>query len=273
MRNLKRLARVLYFSAGYMLGVVLLLILLLPFEVMAADNKLLWLVNPNNPLEPAYRPEFLIKVDGYLIRPEAGEAFLKMLADMKADGITNMHLQSAYRPYAYQSVLFDEKVEKLCEIGYEPNEANVIAARSVAIPGGSEHQIGLATDVSVDGKLSVDFGTTEAGIWLRNNCDRYGYILRYPADKTSITKIVYEPWHLRYVGIPHAAFMNERNLCLEEYIDLLKEAKILLYWIDEESYYKLSFSYELPENAENYSSLGYDPSCGYVVTELKKFQR
>ena len=242
------------------------------------DSGLLWLVNPNHPLKPAYHPENLVYVNGYLIRPEAGSAFLNMYEDMKAKGITTLHLQSAYRPYQYQQVLFEDKVKALCGLGYKETEAKGLAAQTVAVPGASEHQTGLAVDVSVNGQLNVEFGDTEAGVWLHNNSSRYGYIVRYPRDKTEVTRIIYEPWHLRYVGVPHARYMQEHNLCLEEYIDHVKEVDALLYWVNEGSYYKVTYAAEIPgilgeAGFLDVSSIGPDEAMGYIITELKKFER
>jgi len=238
--------------------------------VQAADSKLLWLVNPSHPLDSHYAPQQFTHISGYPIRPEAGEAFLKMQADMRAAGIHGLRLQSAYRPYQYQKALFDLKVKELAGKGHDNDTARTMASKSVAIPGTSEHQTGLAIDVSINGKLSEDFGSTEAGVWLKNNSDRYGFIVRYPKEKTNITQIVYEPWHLRYVGIPHAMYMRENNLCFEEYIAYVKEVGAFLYWIDEENYYKITFSTTPPEDA-TFSSIG--QSNEYIITEQKKCQR
>lgn len=243
------------------------------------DSRILWLLNPNNALEATYRPEKLVLFKGYAINPEAKEAYIKMLEDMKASGIDGLRLQSAYRPYRHQQAIFNEKVKSLINMGHSEAGANIMAARSVALPGTSEHQLGLAVDVSIDGQLSVDFAETEAGVWLKNNSAQYGYIVRYPKEKTAITRIMYEPWHLRYVGIPHAEFMRENNLCFEEYIDLVKDAGIILFWLDEYNYYKVSYSkntnMKASENAEsfNISSIGPSASDGYIVTELKSFMR
>lgn len=94
-------------------------------------------------------------------------------------------------------------------------------------PGCSEHHTGLAFDLSlyINGIIN-DFDGTGDYEWILNNCHKYGYILRYPADKTEITGITYEPWHLRYVGKVHACFMKQNNICLEEYIDLLSRFPI-----------------------------------------------
>ena len=249
-----------------------LLILLCFFA--PADNRLLWLIGANHPLGPFWCPQQLIVVSGYPIHPEAGEAFNRMKEDMNAAGIKNLRLQSAYRPYNYQRALFEDKVKTLHGLGYSKEEAHVQAAKSVAVPGTSEHQTGLAADVSIDGKLDAHFGTTEAGVWLQNNSDKYGFIIRYPKEKTDVTTIIYEPWHLRYVGIPHASYMKEHDMCLEEYIAYVKKAGIVLYWLDERNYYKISYTCGAPQGREAvYSSIGPWEDAGYIVTERKVFMR
>jgi len=244
---------------------------------VTADSGLLWLVNPEHPLGASYRPEELVDMSGYLIRPEVRAAYEKMISDMEVAGINPLCLQSAYRPYGYQQALFDDKVKVLRGLGYDECEAKALGAKSVALPGTSEHQLGLAVDVSVNGKLSAHFGSTRAGVWLQNNCGRYGFIVRYPKEKTQITRIVYEPWHLRYVGIPHALYMHEHNMCLEEYITHVKDAGIVLYWVDEGNYYKVSFFREKPDHLSletaDVSGIGVDISSGYIATELKTFFR
>jgi D-alanyl-D-alanine carboxypeptidase len=96
-------------------------------------------------------------------------------------------------------------------------QARAKVRQTVADPGTSEHHTGLAFDVAVTGEAS--FGATKHAIWLREHCWEYGFILRYPADKTAITKISHEPWHIRYVGTEHSLIMRDENLCLEEYIE------------------------------------------------------
>ena len=110
--------------------------------------------------------------------------------------------------------------------GLDEEEAVAAAGEVVAVPGTSEHQLGLAVDIcSMDYQL-LDEGQEQTAEyqWLRAHCAEYGFILRYPPDTTDITGIIYEPWHFRYVGTPHAQLMTERGLTLEEYHVLLGEA-------------------------------------------------
>ena len=109
------------------------------------------------------------------------------------------------------------------EQGMSEEEAKKEAATRVAIPGTSEHHLGLAVDIN---SVETSFENTKAFKWLQKNAENYGFVLRYPKDKKAITKIIYEPWHYRYVGVEHAKEMNRLGLCLEEYIDLLNDQNL-----------------------------------------------
>ena len=103
-------------------------------------------------------------------------------------------------------------------------QGRAAAARIVTRPGTSEHQLGLCADIT-DKFYEVktrDLEKTALFQWMYAHCQEYGFILRYPADKESVTGVMYEPWHFRYVGKEAAAYIMENNLCLEEFLDLYK---------------------------------------------------
>ena len=104
-------------------------------------------------------------------------------------------------------------------------DAYYLTAQAVTIPGASEHEIGLALDIVSDkySGLNEGFGASDAGIWLEKHCTEYGFVIRYPLGKESITGIEFEPWHFRYVGKKAAKVMKEQNLCLEEFTELMKD--------------------------------------------------
>ncbi len=134
----------------------------------------------------------------------------------KETGSAEMIIVSGYRNVEDQRRIYNDRVA---------SQGEELAALYVATPSYSEHHTGLAMDLSFytkDGK-SVAIEEYEHGAWIDEHCAAYGFVLRYPSDKIDITKIGYESWHYRYVGIPHAAVMMSRNLCLEEYIDELKQ--------------------------------------------------
>ncbi len=147
---------------------------------------------------------------------------MDMMQAAKADGI-KLVICSPYRDYNRQTILFNRKIDHYMESGYSYLEAYRIASMTVTVPGASEHQIGLALDIisTTYASLDTQFGETKAGMWLREHCDEYGFILRYPKGKEYITGIQYEPWHFRYVGKEAAAVIMERNITLEEFLEEL----------------------------------------------------
>lgn len=141
-------------------------------------------------------------------------AYNSLVNAAKADGI-NLYPISAFLPHSTQVSLFNARVERARNEGYSDPVAE--AARHVAKPGTSEHELGLAIDFnSVD---EENFKNTAEAKWLAAHCAEYGFVIRYPEDKESVTGIIYEPWHVRYVGTENAKRMTELNMCLEEYVD------------------------------------------------------
>jgi D-alanyl-D-alanine carboxypeptidase len=186
-------------------------------EIYNSRDEIL-LVNAENPLPRDYKPAELKKIEGteYQVYPAAADAVARLIKDAEKDGITDFKVFSAYRTYNYQDKIYKNKTEEL-----KPtfgDSAAVEAAKIVAIPGQSEHQTGLAVDLS-SSEIGLErvFGESETGKWLEDNCYKYGFIIRYPVDKTDITKIIYEPWHIRYVGVKFATEIHEQGVCLEEY--------------------------------------------------------
>ena len=141
-----------------------------------------------------------------------------MLRDARNAGM-NIWIVSPYRSGEKQENLFNYDLSKYIDSGMNYFDAYQLAAEAVTLPGTSEHQIGLAFDIVNNeyAHLGEGFGETPEGIWLAENCYKYGFILRYPADKEYITTIEYEPWHFRYVGREAAAYMTLKGLTLEEF--------------------------------------------------------
>jgi D-alanyl-D-alanine carboxypeptidase len=206
-----------------------------PAEVVAASprrspseaNWNLHLVNLFHPLPDAFFPP-LIPIEGrftynqnieYYFDSRAVWQLTDMLSVAASEGV-RIYVTSAFRTLALQSDLFLNQVNSFLNQGY--NEADAIrnAARWVAFPGTSEHQLGLAVDfVTPDHYwLAESFENTTAFAWLQARAHDFGFILRYPRDKMEITGIDYEPWHYRFVGVPHAAEMRRLGVTLEEYL-------------------------------------------------------
>ena len=141
-----------------------------------------------------------------------------MLRDARSAGM-NIWIVSPYRSGDKQENLFNYDLGKYMASGMNYFDAYQLAAEAVTLPGTSEHQIGLAFDIVNNeyAHLGEGFGETKEGLWLAENCYKYGFILRYPKDKEYITTIEYEPWHFRYVGREAAAYMTLKGLTLEEF--------------------------------------------------------
>ncbi len=191
------------------------------------------LVNKTYPLSADFVPEDLAPVSNYAkgavgirICRQAGEALAMMLADMEQAGVGEVYVNSAYRTYEKQSSLYSNKIASYVSQGYSRSQAEALAAQWVAPPGKSEHQTGLVVDLSTASlgyALNNSFAETAQGKWLKENCWRYGFILRYPQDKTDITGYAWESWHFRYVGAPHAEYIMKHGLTLDEYVEQIRQ--------------------------------------------------
>ncbi|BFT72019.1 D-alanyl-D-alanine carboxypeptidase family protein [Paenibacillus sp. P36] len=129
--------------------------------------------------------------------------FTTMIQAADKEGIHHFIINSGYRDNKEQSKLYKDM------------------GPDYALPAGnSEHNLGIALDI---GSTQSEMSQAPEGNWLKKNAATYGFILRYPKDKTAITGIQYEPWHFRYVGVPHSLIMQQKNLTLEQYLDFLKQ--------------------------------------------------
>ncbi len=190
-------------------------------------TEYLVLVNRESPLSSDYVPQDLMELDAtrkdgrnpQQMRRYAALALQAMYMEMEANGITDVSVTSGYRSYAYQQSVFQSYVsnEKAKDptLTDEAAKAKVMAYSQPA--GSSEHQSGLCIDMHNLPAADQAFGQTEQFVWLKENCWKFGFILRFPADKVDVTGISYEPWHYRYVGRYHAQQMYELGMCLEEY--------------------------------------------------------
>ena len=183
------------------------------------DDELLTLVNPWNPLPDDWTVDLVTLDDGHRVDSRCYEAYMEMINACKAAGYSPVNC-SGYRTQETQQSLYDNKVQRLISSGMSEDEAKTEAAKAVAIPGTSEHQLGLAVDL-VDANmqdLTSAQESTDTQKWLMANSWRYGFIHRYPNGKTDITGIIYEPWHYRYVGKDAAQEIFNRDITLEEYL-------------------------------------------------------
>ncbi len=184
------------------------------------DAWYLILVNKTHPIPEDYNITLAditstMKCDERVLEP-----LLALLNAAKKEG-HGLYVCSPYRDFALQTALFDKKINYYMGLGYSYIDAYRISSRKVIMPGASEHQLGLAFDIVVNyhATLDYEFGDTAAGLWLKNHCAEYGFILRYPYGKELITGIEYEPWHFRYVGVEAATYIMENDITLEEFIE------------------------------------------------------
>ena len=188
-------------------------------RINSYNSSLLVLVNPWNETPASYAPKLTTVEEGYVVDRRCAAALTAMLEDCRLAGNSPV-ICSAYRTQAYQQELFDNKVKRLLAEGINRTDAPELAARSVAVPGTSEHQLGLAVDIIDYYNVNLDESQerTSTQQWLMTNCASYGFILRYPNGSSDSTGIIYEPWHYRYVGRKAAAEIMERGITLEEYL-------------------------------------------------------
>lgn len=181
-----------------------------------APEWYLTLVNRWNPISAQVQSEIELTVlsNGKSVDSRIYPALQKMFDDMRAQGIYPI-VASGYRTQEEQQQIYDEKMEEYIAQGYSKAQAKDLTEQWVAPPGTSEHQLGLGIDINADGIHSYGY---EVYDWLRDNAHTYGFINRYPQDKTDITGISNEPWHYRYVGVEAATEIYNRGICLEEYL-------------------------------------------------------
>lgn len=178
------------------------------------------LVNQWNPLPEIDGIELTKLNNGLFADSRCYPDLRQMMDDCRSEGLHPI-ICSAYRTQEKQESLFNKQVEKWKKQGYSDEEAKIQAGTLVAVPGTSEHQTGLAYDIVDEGYQILDENqeNTDVQKWLMSNSWKYGFILRYPTDKSDITGISYEPWHYRYVGKEAAKEIYDAGICLEEYLD------------------------------------------------------
>ncbi len=185
---------------------------------------------------------------------DVAHKFSKMVAAAKKDGVNHFLISSGFREFEEQKALYQDMGDDYA-----------------LPPGHSEHNLGLALDV---GSTETSMYHASEGEWIKENAWKHGFILRYPEDKVDVTGIEYEPWHIRYVGLPHSAIMEKKNFVLEEYLDYLKEKKEISIEVKgvkyTVSYYSFSknLTINIPENSE-YEISGNNIN-GVIVTVYEK---
>lgn len=185
---------------------------------LSMDDPLLLLVNRDHPLPEGYAPELTKLQDWDLsVASVMYDDLCRMLEAGRAEGL-RFEICSAYRSHETQQALFDEDVARYMAQGMTESDAIAATAQYTMLPGCSEHETGLAVDIVSQENQLLDESQAQTAEtrWLQAHCWEYGFILRYPPDKSGLTDIAYEPWHYRYVGIDAARYLHEQELTLEE---------------------------------------------------------
>lgn len=183
-----------------------------------AQTNLPWyltLVNDQNPIPKDCEPELKEVQGGEYVDERIFEPLMEMLEAAREGNWDELPcVVSGYRTAEKQQSLYDEKIASYKKEGYSESEATELAGQWVAVPEHSEHQLGFAVD--------INGATYDVYLWLQENSYQYGFIFRYPGNKTHITGVAEEVWHYRYVGVEAATEMYEQGLCLEEYLERMQ---------------------------------------------------
>lgn len=259
----------------------------LPLPENGTHSGTLALVSAEHPLPQDYVPAGIINVyekrqKGLLglagsdieLNQDTLHAMETMLSSARADHVDGFILTSGYRSIQKQTEIYDERLQSHLSAGSSPEEAEAITRSGVNPPGASEHHLGLAADLTVLGSKPDKNGHNDAfaltlqGRWIQKNAWRHGFILRYTRGKEKITGVRAEPWHVRYVGIPHAEVMQREDLCLEEYIELLRKKGGLSITTWEGEKYHVFYAEEKDEKltVPQGTAVSGDGLGGYILT-------
>lgn len=176
------------------------------------------LVNRENYIPADYEVQLTELSNGKKVDSRIYPELQEMFNAARAQGY-GLFVREGYRTQEEQQQLMDEKIEAYENEGKSKPEAKKLAEQWVAIPGTSEHQLGIAVDINADTTKS---SRDDVYNWLEENAHTYGFIKRYPSNKTDITGVINEPWHYRYVGKEAASAIYSQGICLEEYIETLE---------------------------------------------------
>lgn len=213
-------------------------------------NEILLLINDKHPLPTNFQPD-LAAYNGAKMHPEMVEAYAALRDALEQKTGERLYVSADFRTAEEQKNILEEK-----------------GAEIAAAVGCSEHEAGLALDVYVKGYGGMSFLKTKSGREIARICSDYGFIIRYPEGKEAVTGMSYEPWHLRYVGQPHARIIMDSGLTLEEYLELLEVGV----WYKTEGYYVGRFdseSIKLPSGLSDICTISPD-NTGYYVVTLKR---
>lgn len=190
-----------------------------PVEVLKTEDFATVLISKKYPLGKGYSPTLSPVIEGSSVTADTrvSKAYQLMYNDALKEGLV-LTPYSAYCSYSRQQTNYENKVQAFILQGLTEDEARESAEKRIEPAGCSENGAGLSVDVIT---ASAGFASTDEYKWLVANAHKYGFVLRYPEDKTDITGMIYQPWHWRYVGVDAANEMKSNNLCLEEYLNAI----------------------------------------------------
>lgn len=212
--NKKILLKIVFLAAMIILGFSRFI---LHDQKQYADTSGDWrliLVDKNHYIPKDYQMNLIRLSNGKQVDSRIYPSLQKMFNDARASGLA-LFVREGYRTSQDQQQIMNERIREYENQGNSKRRATKMAEKYVAIPGTSEHQLGLSIDINAD---QTKCSSEKVYSWLDNNAYKYGFIKRYPSNKSYITGIHNEPWHYRYVGKEAAATMKNQNLCLEEYL-------------------------------------------------------
>ena len=224
-RSLKTNGRfwvVIVFLALLILAAIISVIRISGWQDRSLNSRILTLVNPWNGLEDTdYTVHKTETEDGFFVDKACADALKTMLADCRGAG-GDPKIVAAYRTIDEQLELYDGEIQRRIDGGMTPDEATASVSLEIAVPGRSEHELGLAVDLvdATSPMMDASQAGTPTQQWLMKNAWRYGFILRYPEGGEEITGFTYQPWHYRYVGEEVASRIFSLNVTLEEYLSL-----------------------------------------------------
>ena len=184
-------------------------------KITVSEEWNLIVVNAWNELPEDYSVELTELSNGQKVDSRIYPYLQEMFDAAREEGVYPV-VREGYRTAEEQQEILEDRIQTYINQGYSRSRAERTAKEWVALPGTSEHQLGIAVDINADKSMCSN---EEVYAWLAENAYKYGFILRYPPEKQEITGTSYEPWHYRYVGVEVAREIYEQGICLEEYFE------------------------------------------------------
>lgn len=190
-------------------------------DIKEEDEWKIMLVNRDNTVPTNFTVD-LVAFENVLVDYRIVDQLSNLIEAAYKDGVL-LTVCSGYRSVTQQREIYEGKMQTYINLGYSEEASKINTGQYIQTPGSSEHHTGLAVDLLTDGAVSLEetFADTPAYKWLNEHAEEYGFVERYPKEKSDITGVLWEPWHYRYVGVSNAKAINTMGICLEEYVGLV----------------------------------------------------